>query len=128
MAAPIASSTAIVPSTSWSGAPARTIPSPRPATMSPAAPIRGPSALRRGVLRRSPGGSACLLALVAVRIVVGVGAGHLLGLRVVKDDAEHACLRLLQLPLDSSLRRPVLVSGPDDVKHTVGQRCEQIRV
>src|SRR5438445_4118716 len=122
MAAPIASSTAIVPSTSWSGAPARTIPSPRPATMSPAAPIRGPSALRRWVLRRSPGGSACLLALVAVRIVVGVGAGHLLRLRVVEDHAEHAGLRLLKLALASALCRLILAARPDDVQHAVRQR------
>src|SRR5438445_9534745 len=118
MAALMASTTAMVPMTNWRSAPARTIPSPRPATKSAPAPAHGHTALRRGVLRRSPGGSACLLALVAVRIVVGVGAGHLLCLRAIKDDAEHAGLGLLQLPLDSSLRRSVLVSGPHDVKHT----------
>src|SRR5437899_5178409 len=105
MAAPIASSAAIVPTTSWGGAPASTNPSPIPPMASPIAPSHGRrSGLRFGRARRSPGGSACLLALVAVRIVVGVGARGFLGFRVVEDNPEHADLGLLQLTLNAALR------------------------
>src|SRR2546423_8478977 len=100
MAAPIASSATIVPTTSWAGAPASTNPSPTPPRASPRAPNHGrTSGFRLGRARRSPGGSACLLALVTVRIVVGVGARGFLRFRVVEDDAEHADLGLLQLAM-----------------------------
>src|SRR5438067_1913161 len=126
MAAPMASRATIVPTTSWRGAPASTNPSPIPANASATAPSQGrASGLRLGSARRSPGGSACLLALLAARIVVSVGAGGFFGFRVVENDAEHADLRLKQLALNAALRRLVLAARPNDVQDAIGEGREQ---
>src|SRR5205823_12774819 len=61
---------------------------------------------------------ACLLALVAVRIVVGVGAGDFLGFCIVEDDAEHPSLRLLKLALNPALGCLVLAPRSNHIERS----------
>src|SRR5436305_318613 len=118
MADPIANRVTIVPTTNWRGAPARTKPRPIPTRANTAPPShRRASGFRFRGVRRRPRGSACLLALVAVRIVIGVGTGGFLGFRVVEDDAQHSRFGLLELALDVALGRLVLAARAADVGH-----------
>src|ERR1700686_2436724 len=106
MAAPSARRAASVPSTNVPGTPASPIPRTTPAASSPATPTHSGRRFRSA--SRRPGGSACLLVLVAVWIVVGVAGCAFLDLGIIEDNTKHACLGLLELPLDAPLGGLVL--------------------
>src|ERR1700720_446944 len=97
------------------------MPRATPTRSRPATPTHGGgrSGGRFCLANRRPGGSACLLVLVAVRIVVGVACSAFLDFSVIENHAEHPRLSLLELALHPPLSRFVLRAGTDHVQNAI---------